>query len=365
VRRALLAVLFLPLAGCTSFKKINVYTVPQEMAVGEVFSSQVEAQYPILNDPYIDWYLNHRGRLLADLSDRADIPYTFKVVDSPELNAFAIPGGHVYLNLGMIEALESESALLGVVGHEIGHVIAKHSMKQISQQTIIGIIGTVALNQYPNQWAALAANLFGTAGFLKMSRDAEREADAIGFDLLVRAGFDPSEMASTYQVLLDKYHDQPGMLDKLFTTHPPSVERIENIRAMAEARKLPSNLQKSTPSYRTMYDHLVKTYYTEPGRRRWKDLKSEQQDEIKKKEDRLPWDRRSDEQKKKEEEREKARRDKQKQKDDEKNKDRAPVPPAEPEATPDPQAQVPAAGPQDPGAADPLVARGGASGVRR
>jgi predicted Zn-dependent protease len=337
-------------AGCTGFKKVNLYSVPEELAVGEVFSSQVEAYYPVLHDPHLSWYLNHRGRMLVDLSDRRDIPYEFNIVDNPELNAFALPGGHVYIHLGMFEATESEAELLGVVAHEIGHVIAQHSMKQMSQQNIIAIIGTVALNQYPNQWAALAANLFATGGILKMSRDAEREADAIGFELMVRAGYDPHGMEKIFDDLRRKYSEEPGMLDKLFATHPPTLERIQNIRAMIDARPLPANLMLSSPEYQQSYDYMVRKYYSEPGRRRWKAIIAEKENKEKKAEDRLPWDRKNDREREREKEKERAEREKKRGHEEGAlpSPTPAPSPAAEPrpESTPPGESTPPAGGPR-------------------
>lgn len=330
---AALAAVSLAFASCSTFRKVNVYSVPQEMAVGEVFSSEIEALYPILQDPRLDWYLNHRGRMLADLSDRRDIPYTFNVVDSPELNAFAIPGGHIYINLGMIEACQNENELIALMAHEIGHVIAKHSMKQLSQQTIIQIVGTIALNQYPNQWAALAANLFTITSLLKMSRDAEAEADRIGLELMLRAGYDPKGMSGIFGNLLRKHEENPGLLDKLFLTHPPTRERIAAVDTNLGGRKLPPDLLVTTPEYRAAYDHLVKTYYSDAGRKRWKDFLAQKDDEDKKDADRLPWDTKSDEAARKRKAKEKEKRERERKK---REAEVSPTPTPGPEATPAP-----------------------------
>lgn len=334
MRRTVVVAAMLLLPSCAGFKKVNIFTVPQEMAIGEVFSSQVESVYPILRDPRVDWYLNHRGRQLVALSDRPELPYSFGVVDSPELNAFAIPGGHIYLNLGMIESCSNESELLGIVAHEIGHVVARHSMKTLSQSSIVSIVGSIALNQYPNQWAALAANLFGSAGFLKLSRDAEREADAIGFEILVRAGYDPDGMASVFENLLKKYDQQPGLLDKLFSTHPPTRERIDTIRGMVAARASAPNLIRTSAPFQEMYDHVVRDYYSESGRRRWKEELEVKSDEAKRERDRLPWDKKSDEEKAKE----KAKAEAKAQEKRDKERAKTGAPPA-PEATPTPPAE--------------------------
>jgi predicted Zn-dependent protease len=295
LRLWLLLALIVSTGGCATFKKINVYTDPQEMAIGEIFSSEVEAAYPVLHDPRVSWYLNHRGRELAVLSERNDLPYTFGAIDTPELNAFAIPGGHIYFNLGMVESAENESELLGVIAHEIGHVVARHSMKQLSQQSIVSIVGNVALNQYPNQWAALAANMFGTTGFLKLSRDAEREADNIGFELMVRAGFHPEGMVSMFERLLKLREKEPNLLDKLFMTHPPTQERIDNIKARIAATNLPEGLRRDSDVFREIHTYVLETYYTDSYRRRWKEYlrqkeKGKEGAEVED-EDRLPWDR--------------------------------------------------------------------------
>ena len=345
------AAVLLPLlfASCATVRKVNIFSVPQEMAMGEVFSSEVETYYPVLRDPRVAWYINHRGRMLAELSDRKDLPYEFGVVDSPELNAFAIPGGHIYMNLGMIEAMDNEAELMGILAHEIGHVVARHSMKTLSQGSIVNIIGTIALNQYPNQWAALAANLFGTTGFLKMSRDAETEADALGYELMLRSGYDPEGMAAVFEKLLKLYSKQPNLLDKLFSTHPPTRERIDAIRAMIRNNPPPADSLRSTVAFQEVYDHILKEYYSEAGRRRWREVIEGKENPERKDQDRLPWDRKSDEERKKREEKEKQKRE-EKARDEERKqggrpKDEQPEQPAEPPPDRPEPIEPPAGGP--------------------
>ena len=346
-RKAACLVVLALASGCAGVRKVNIFTVPQEMAVGEIFASQVDAAYPILDDPRISWYLNHRGRVLAQLSARSDLPYTFAAIDTPELNAFAIPGGHAYFNLGMIEAADTESELLGVMAHEIGHVVAQHGMKQMSTQTLVGIGATAALAQYPNQWAYLAANLFSETGFLKMSRDDERDADTIGFELVVKAGYDPQGMVDLFEKLVKLRDKEPRLLDKLFSTHPPTPERIARIKGFIAAAKLPPDLKRDSDAFRELHDYVLKTYYVESYRRRWQEYLKQKDKKDQGDEDRLPWDHR------------KPKHDKKDKQGQEKGgKDKAPS--ATPAPTPAPTpALEPAPAPEATPAATPVPGSGG------
>lgn len=228
---------------------IKALTTPQELALGQSFAEAVDQQYPLLRDPVIEWYVNLRGRQFADLSPRNDIPYFFRVVDGPEINAFAIPGGHIYLNLGLFQVAENEAEVLGILGHEIGHVVARHGAKQIIRQQWASIAFGSALYAYPNYYGYLAGNLFGELGFLKLSRDAEREADQLGFQIMTAAGYDPEAMVTMFEKLLERYKREPGRLEKLFLTHPPTRERIDNLKALLAQTERPDGLKLSSQEF--------------------------------------------------------------------------------------------------------------------
>lgn len=235
-------------------------TTPQELVMGQIFAEQVELQYPLLRDPVVDWYVNLRGRQLADKSPRNNLPYFFGVIDSTEINAFAIPGGHIYLNLGTMQVADDEAELLGILAHEVGHVVARHSAKQIVKEQWASIALTTAIGAYPNYYADLAGNLFGELGFLKMGRDAEREADQLGFQIMVNAGYDPYGMITMFEHMLARYKDEPGRLEKLFLTHPPTQERIDNLKALLAATTLPEGLRLNTAQYREVTRRVADRY---------------------------------------------------------------------------------------------------------
>ncbi|MFC2172524.1 M48 family metalloprotease [Acidobacteriota bacterium] len=250
--------------SCASLREVKLMTKPQEMALGELFAQAIEQRMPILQDPIIEWYLNTRGRQLAELAGGPDYPYQFKVVNTWELNAFAIPGGHVFINLGMIDEADSEAELLGVVAHEIGHVVERHGNERVSQQQLVGIAGSIVFNEFYNQWAYLAANMFTQVGFLKMSRDDERQSDTYAVTLLTKAGYDPVEVTHMYEALIERQKRQPNLFEKLWLTHPPSPERIENIKADIAARGIDStNLKKNSPEW-DLVKAWIKEHYPRP-----------------------------------------------------------------------------------------------------
>lgn len=235
-------------------------TTPQELVLGQVFSEQVNQQFPVLRDPVLDWYVNLRGRQLADRSPRNDIPYFFRIIDSPEINAFAIPGGHIYLNLGVFQVADQEGELLGILAHEVGHIVGRHSAKQIVKEQWVSIAMTAAIGAYPNYHAYLAGNLFGELGFLKMTRDAEREADRIGFQIMIDAGYDPRSMIAMFEKLQQRYKEEPGRLEKLFLTHPPTDERLRNLKAQLLATRPSEDLRLDTPEFQEIKARVTKLY---------------------------------------------------------------------------------------------------------
>lgn len=242
-------------------------TTPQELKLGQVFAEQVDQQYPLLHDPVLTWYVNLRGRQFADRSPRNDLPYFFRVIESPEINAFAIPGGHIYLNLGVLQLAGDEGELLGILAHEIGHIVGRHGAKQVMKQQWASIAMTTAMGAYPNYYAYLAANLFGELGFLKMSRDDEREADRIGFQLMIDAGYDPRSMIAMFERMQQRYKTDPGSLEKLFLTHPPTEERMANLKALLIATRPSEELLLSTPEFQEIKRRVTERYPAPPPKK--------------------------------------------------------------------------------------------------
>lgn len=199
----------------------------KEAAIGRQLALEVEQQSKMIDDPVITEYVNRVGQNLVLHSD-AKVPFTIKVIDSDEVNAFALPGGYFFVNKGLILAADNESELAGAMAHEIAHVAARHAMENqgkgqfINWAMIGGIIfgGGIASSVLQN------AGGFGQllAG-LKFTRGAEEEADRLGVQYLYAAGYDPTGMATMFEKLASQNKKKPGTLSKLFSTHPPSLER--------------------------------------------------------------------------------------------------------------------------------------------
>lgn len=207
----------------------------QEVQMGQQYSQQINAQLPIVSDPEINRYINVLGDSIASLSDERNLDWRFYVVDSKEVNAFAVPGGFIYINRGLIERSQNLAMLAGVLGHEIGHVTERHSVQQMEkmQQANIGVtLACILTKVCENQAAGTLINVAGTAVFAKFSRDDEREADRDGITFVTRAGIDPRGIPAMFRVLLEERRRQPAAVDGWFSTHPLEEDRIAETEAM-------------------------------------------------------------------------------------------------------------------------------------
>ena len=221
---------------------LNWYSIEKEIAIGKQYSQEIERQVKIVDDPIVSEYVNRVGQNIVRNSD-AKVPFTIKVVDAEEINAFALPGGFFYINTGLIVAAESESELAGVMGHEIAHIAASHAMKQQTKATIANL-ATIPLIFTGYGWASFgirqAASVLIPIAFLQFSKAQEREADMLGLQYMYKAGYDPTSFIDFFEKLASKEKRKPGTMAKLFSSHPPTGERIEmaqkNIGEMLEAK---------------------------------------------------------------------------------------------------------------------------------
>src|SRR5689334_2696953 len=214
---------------------VNFYSLDKEIAMGRQIAAEVERQVKLVDDPAINEYVNRVGQNLVRNSD-AKVPFTIKVVDSDEINAFALPGGFFYVNSGLILAADDESELAAVMAHEIAHVAARHGTKQASKAELInfasiplifmGGVGGFALRQ--------AAGFLIPMQFLQFSRSDEAEADYLGLQYLYKTGYDPGAAVSFFEKLQAKESARPGSVSKMFSTHPPTGDRIENTKKNIE-----------------------------------------------------------------------------------------------------------------------------------
>ncbi|HJR62158.1 MAG TPA: M48 family metallopeptidase [Gemmatimonadaceae bacterium] len=207
----------------------------QEVALGTDYSRQINAQLPIVSDPEVDRYINVLGDSIARLSDERQLDWHFFVVDSKEVNAFAVPGGFIYVNRGLIERAENMSMLAGVLGHEIAHVTERHSIQQMqkAQGANVGIsLACILTRVCESQATGALINVAGGAVFARFSREDESESDRKAVEYVVRAGIDPRGIPAMFEVLMRERQRRPEGVEAWFTTHPLAEDRIENTRAL-------------------------------------------------------------------------------------------------------------------------------------
>jgi len=207
----------------------NWYSLEREIAMGKQFAQQVESSAKLVQDPVVTEYVNRIGQNLVRNSD-AKVPFTIKVIDSDEINAFALPGGFFYVNTGLILAADEEAELAGVMAHEIAHVAARHATRQMTRGQIANIasIPLIFIGGGIGYAARMAANLALPMTFMSFSRGFESEADYLGLEYMYKTGYDPQAYVSFFEKVQAKEKKRPGSLAKAFSSHPPTPDRITN-----------------------------------------------------------------------------------------------------------------------------------------
>ncbi len=209
---------------------LNFYSLEHEIALGKQLSAEVERQAKFINDPVVVEYVNRVGQNLVRNSD-AQVPFTIKVIDSDVVNAFALPGGFFYVNSGLILHADEESELAGVMAHEIAHVCARHGTKQATKGEIAQLAMIPAMIFIPYTLAGYAIyqgmQFAIPMAFLQFTRTDEKEADYLGLEYMYKAGYDPNAFVAFFEKVASDEKKQPGTIPKIFSTHPPTPDRIE------------------------------------------------------------------------------------------------------------------------------------------
>ena len=209
-------------------KGVNFYSVEKEIALGKGLAMEVERQAKIVDDPVIAEYVNRLGQNLVRNSD-AKVPFTIKVIDTEEVNAFALPGGFFFVNSGLILKADSEAELAGVMSHEIAHVAARHGTRQATRGEIaqLATIPLIFLGGWTGYGIQQAASVAIPIGFLSFSRGFESEADLLGLEYMYKSGYDPEAFVDFFEKIQSLEKKKPGTMAKVFSTHPMTDDRIK------------------------------------------------------------------------------------------------------------------------------------------
>jgi len=258
--------------ACATVSRLNLLSTQQEVAIGRQAAEDVEQQMAMLDDPAVTAYVADLGRALSRHAKRQDVVYRFRVVDTEVVNAFALPGGWLYVNAGLIAAADHRSELAGVIAHEIGHVVGRHGARQITAQFGLSVLlemvaGGPGSESLARDIAAQFAGVGAGMTLLKYSRDMEREADVSAVDMTHSAGMDPLGVATFFEKLQQMHEQEPAGVEVLFSTHPPTAERVESVKS--EAAKLPSvsgESEEDRERYRRIRERVRRHLASKPKR---------------------------------------------------------------------------------------------------
>lgn len=264
-RAALLAVIFL-MTGCavnpvTGKKEVSLMSVEREKAIGAQSDPAIIAQFGLYEDDRLQQFIRDRGQVMASISHRSELDYEFKILDSEVVNAFAVPGGYVYFTRGIMAHFNNEAQFAGVLGHEIGHIAARHSAQQYTKQ-VFAQIGFMAGMIVSDKFRSIAGEAMQgmTLLFLKFSREDESESDVLGVYYSSQVGYDAFEMAEFFNTLERKSGGEEGRIPEFLSTHPDPGRRYKEVRQLAAEYQEGESGQEfsvNRNSYLDMLDGIV------------------------------------------------------------------------------------------------------------
>jgi predicted Zn-dependent protease len=236
----------------------NSVSLDQEWQLGNQMAAQVAQQMQLSNDATAKAYLTSVGERIHAQTPLAGRPFTFDIVNDPNVNAFSIPGGHIYINSGLIAQTDKADELAGVVAHEISHVVARHVIKQVETQQEIGAIGSILLGQNPNGLQQLLAQVIAGGAMARFSRADEKEADDLGLQFMTKAGYDPHGMLDMFQKLLSLEKGGNSSVTRFFADHPGTQDRIDDISSRIAKMGNPSGIVDDPAFHTNLRDRVAR-----------------------------------------------------------------------------------------------------------
>jgi len=225
-------------------KGLNWYSLEKEIGLGKGLAQEIERQAKLVDDPIVSEYVNRVGQNLVRNSD-VKVPVTIKVIDSEEVNAFALPGGFFFVNTGLLLRAETEAEMAGVMAHEIAHIAARHGTRQATRGQVVNLatIPLIFMGGWTGYGVRQAASVLVPIGFLSFSRGFESEADLLGLQYLYKAGYDPTAFVDFFEKLQSDEKRKPGTMAKVFSSHPLTDDRIK------DSQKNIQEILKAKPEY--------------------------------------------------------------------------------------------------------------------
>lgn len=258
---AALTLLLLVTTGCATSGvnqgDVNFVSMEQEWQLGMQLEKDLASQLDLVRNRQVVNAVSEMGRKLVAQTEMANVPWEFHVVRDPAINAFNIPGGHVYVNTGLIENAGNAAELAGVLAHEIAHGVSRHGTEGLTRAYGLNIVASLLVGENAKLYEQLLAQVAGTGTMAHFSREAEREADILGVHMMHRAGYDPMGMATMFEELLRNRQRRPSDVEQFFASHPLTETRIAAVRA--EARSLPSQgVRTDTQNFRRLKNRVAR-----------------------------------------------------------------------------------------------------------
>jgi predicted Zn-dependent protease len=242
----------------TGRKEVSLMSEAQEIAIGQQADAEVRREMGVYDDPELQRYVNDVGSRLAQLSHRPNLPWSFTVVDQPAVNAFALPGGYIYITRGILPYLDNEAELAGVLGHEIAHVTARHAAQQMTRAGL-GDIGLTVLGIFvptTRPFGSLASAGLGVA-FMKFGRDDERESDRIGMEYAARGGWDPAGVPDFLATLARVDEVDARGVPNWLSTHPEPAARVQETQPLAATLAASNPTSRNRDAYRARINGIA------------------------------------------------------------------------------------------------------------